>query len=128
MQSLTDCGITADIEIIEKITGGDNVIEVVFSDKARVKYKLIFTWVWDMRYSIENASIERFCEFRKFLQEDLVDNSIFTVEDSDYIKYFEHQVSGTRSVSELKHYILYDRVDTVLDILSTKEPTIHQMT
>ena len=124
MQSLTSCGITADIEIIEKITGGDNVIEVAFSDKARVKYKLVFTWVWDMRYSIENASIDRFCELRKSLQEDLIDNSIFTVENSDYIKYFQHQVSGTRSVSDLKHYILYDRVDTVLDILSAKEPTL----
>ena len=117
MEKLKNCDIIIDIEIIENISGGDQAFEIVFVTKEKEKYKIVFDFVWDMRYSIENASIERFCEFRKCLPDGIIDNGIYIVEESEYIKYFEHQVSGTRPVDELKHYILCDRVDTTLDIL-----------
>lgn len=127
MQRLRNCDIILDIELIELVSGGNEYFEVVFSTKDGSKYKFIFDFVWDMRYSIENASIARFCQFRKCLPEELVHNSVYMVEDSDYIKYFEEQVDGTRPVDELKHYVLLDSVDTTLDVLTLKEPKLIQM-
>jgi len=124
MQKLKNCEITLDIELIELISGGNQEFEVAFLTKDKEKYKLVFDFVWDMRYSIENASIDRFCEFRKCLPENLIDNSVFIVEDSEYIKYFDHQVSGTRPIDDLKHYIISDSIDTTLDVLTTKGPTL----
>jgi hypothetical protein len=80
-----------------------------------------------MRYSIENASIDRFCEFRKCLPEGIIENGIYIVENSEYIKYFENQVSGTRPVDELKHYIFCDNIDTILDVLTEKKPTFVEL-
>jgi hypothetical protein len=124
MECLANCDIIIDIDLIDSITGGNEYFEISFSTKEKGKHKMVFDSVWDMRYSIENASIARFSEFRKCLPEDLIDNSIYTVENSKYIEYFEHQVSGTRSVDKLKHYVLYDNVDTTLDVLTVKKPIL----
>jgi len=124
MESLMNCEITLDIDLIENISGGNQTYEISFSAKDNLKYKLIFRHAWDMRCSIENASIDRFCEFRRYLPEDLIDNNIFLVKNSDYIKYFETQVSGTRPIDALKHYILYDNVDCTIDVLTIEEPTL----
>ena len=124
METLKNCDIFLDIEIIENITGGNEYFEVFFIATDKEKYKLVFDFVWDLRYSIENASIDRFCQIRKCLPPDLVDNSIFTIENSKYIKYFEEQTSGTRHIEGLKHYILYDSVDTTLDVLAAIAPVL----
>lgn len=124
MESLKNCSTIMDIDWIENVSGADQYFEVFFSTKDKIKYKIILERVWDMRWSIENASIDRFCQFRKCLPEGLIDNGIYLVEDSEYIKYFENQVSGTRPVDELKHYIFCDNVDTTLDVLTIKEPMI----
>lgn len=124
MERLTNCNIIIDIDLIELILGGNEHFEVTYSTEKQEKYKLIFDSVWDMRYSIENASIYRFYQFRQCLQEGLVDNSLYIVEESEYIKYFENQVSGTRPINKLKHYILHDKVDTTLDVLTIEEPRL----
>ena len=124
MERLRNCEFIIDIEMIENISGADQYFEVIFSTTDKKKHKFIFKFVWDMRYAIENASIDRFCEFRKRLPEGIIDNGVYVVEDSDYIKYFEHQVSLTRPVDELTHYILCDRVDTTLDILVCKNKPV----
>lgn len=124
MEKLTNCNLILDIEIIESVSGGNQSFEVVFFTTDKEKYKLIFELVWDMRYSVENASIERFCEFRKHLPDGIIDNGIYVVENSDYIKYFQYQVSETLPVDELKHYILCDRVDTTLDVLVDRNDPI----
>ena len=124
MAKLSNCDVLLDIESIELVSGGNQCFEILFVTKNNEKHKMVFDAVWDMRCSIENASIERFCQFRECLPNGLLDNSIYIIEDSEYVKYFEKQVSGTRCVGNLKHYILYDRVDTVLDILTTEEPRL----
>ena len=112
------------IELIELISGGNQKFEILFLTKDKEKYKLIFDFVWDMRYSIENASIERFSRFRECLPEGIIDNSVYIVENSEYIKYFEKQIDGTMPITELKHYIISDSIDTTCDILTTKDPTL----
>lgn len=122
MERLINGDVIVDIDLIELISGGNEYFEVTYSTKEKEKYKIVFDSVWDMRYSIENASIERFCRFRECLPEGIIDSGVYIVEDSEYIKYFERQVDGTMPIGELKHYIIRDSVDTTLDILTTKEP------
>ena len=124
MEKLTNCEIIININLITKISGGDRCFEVIFLTADEEEYKITFGRVWDMRWSIENASIDRFCEFRKCLPEGIVENGIYLVENSKYIKYFEHQVSGTLPVDELKHFILSDNIDTTLDILTLEKPIL----
>ena len=127
METITNWGDTVDIEIIENISGANQYFEIMFSSHDKKKYKFILKDVWDMRYSIENASIDRFCEFRKRLPDGIADNGVYVVKNSEYIKYFEHQVSGTRPVDELKHYIIVDVIDTVIDILTPEKPILVPM-
>jgi len=121
METLANWENIIDIEIIENISGGNQYFEVVFLSHDKKKYKIILNDVWDMRYSIENASIDRFCEFRKRLPDGIVANGIYIVVNSEYKKYFELQVSGTRPTGELTHYLLVDVIDTVLDILTPEK-------
>ena len=121
MERLTNYNFNLDIHLIESIHGGDQEFEIIFYTRNKEKYKMVFDHVWDMRYSIEEASIERFYQFRKHLKEGIKESSVYLVEDSEYIKYFEKQVSGTRPINKLKHYIVSDDIDTTLDILTTKE-------
>jgi len=124
MEKLANCEFVIDIDMIENISGANQSFEVTFSTVNKKKYKFIFNFVYDMRYSVENASIDRFYELRKFLPEGIVDNGIYVVENSEYIKYFEHQVSGTLPIDEMTHYILCDRVDTILDILVCRDKPV----
>lgn len=84
----------------------------------------MFDFVWDMRCSIENAYIDR---STKFLHSERERSSILIILNSKYVKYFEQQSSGTRPIDQLKNYILYDSVDTVVEILSIKEPELIQL-
>jgi len=118
MQSLENCEFVIEILEIEHIVSDSQYFEIFFSTVDGERYKFIFNRVWDMRYSIENASIDRFCKFRKCLPEGIIDTCVYVVKNSDYIKYFEQQVSGTLPTDELTHYIVSDRTDTTLDILA----------
>jgi len=125
MQKLANCEFIINIERIEHLFIEGLRLEIVFSTTDKKRHKFIFDGVLDIRCSIENASIDRFCEFRKCLTGGIIDNSVYVVEDSEYIKYFEHQVSGTHSIDELNHYIVSDNLDTIVDILvDRKKPTI----
>lgn len=127
MERLTNWETTIDIEMIENISGAQQYYEVIFLTKDNERYKFILRDVWDIRCSIENASIERFCEFRKYLPEGLIDNGVYVVEDSEYIKYFEHQVSGTRPMEEIKHYLISDQIDMMIDVLTPEKPVLVKM-
>ncbi|WP_027621741.1 hypothetical protein [Acetivibrio clariflavus] len=124
MEKLKNYSIVIDIEEIELISGANREFEVLLMTKDKKKYKIVFDYVLNMRYSIENASIDRFCNFRKNISENLIDNSFFIVENSEYIKYFKNQVSGTIPADNITHYILFDKVDTVIDVLTEKEPIL----
>lgn len=43
------------------------------------------------------------------------------MENSEYIKYFERQSSDTRPIDEIKNYIIFDAVDTVIEVVTAKE-------
>jgi hypothetical protein len=121
MEKLMNCDITIDIECIEMISGANQCFEIVFSTKDESKFKVVFDFVWDMRYSIENGYIDR---ASKFLHSEKEKSSVLLVEGSEYVKYFENQVSGTRPIDGIKDYILFDAVDTVVEVLTIREPML----
>ena len=121
MERLINCNIVVVIEKIEKISGGNQFFEIYFETPNKTKYKIIFDFVWDIRSSIENAYIER---ASKFFHAEREKSSILMIENSNYIKYFEEQVSGTRPVKEIKDYIISDSVDTVIEVLTINEPVL----
>ena len=124
MEKLVNCNIVITIDKIDKISGGNQYYEVIFSSPDKTKYKIIFDFVWDIRCSIENAYIERSSRFLHYEKEK---SSILLIQDSKFVSYFEKQVSGTRPIKELKNYILFDSVDTVIELLTIKEPVITQI-
>lgn len=121
MEKLINCEIIIDVECIEMIAGANQYFKIVFLTKDKLKFKIIFDFVWGMRYSIENGYIDR---SSKFLHAEKEKSSVLLVEDSEYTKYFENQASGTRPIDALKDYILFDAIDTVVEVLTIKEPTL----
>ena len=121
MEKLVNCDIIISIELIEIVSGGNQAFEILFSTRGKEKYKIIFNFVWDMRYSIENGYIDRFSNFVREIKNE---SNVLLVENSEYVKYFEKQVSGTRSVDQIKNYILFDNIDTVIEILTVSEPLL----
>ena len=112
------------MELIDEFKGGNRDLEIFFTTKNKAKYKLVFKHVWDLRWSIENGYIDRFFEFRKNLPENIIENSIYIVENSEYIEYFIKQISGTLPVNKLVDYLLYDEIDTVMEILANEDPIL----
>jgi hypothetical protein len=124
MEKLVNCHIELEIEMIDKISGGNQEFEIFFTTTDKKKYRIFFERVWDLRYSIENGSIDR---FSKLIRNEKRASSIVLVEDSDYIKYFEQQVSGTLPINKLKNYIMFDAIDTSVDILTLREPVLEEI-
>ena len=124
MEKLVNCKIVIDIEHIERITGGDQFFEIFFTTQDKGECKIVFDNVWDMRYSIENGSLDRFSKILRAVEQK---SGVLLIENSEYIRYFERQVSGTRPTDKLKNYILYDAIDTVIEILSIREPTLFRI-
>ena len=124
MEKLKNCDIVVVIEDIETISGTGQLFEVIFTANDGAKYKFTFDSVWDFRCATENAYIER---GSKFSHEEREKSSILLIENSDYIKYFKEQSSGTRPVNTLKDYIIFDAIDTVVEVLTIKEPTLTRL-
>lgn len=121
MEKLVNCQIVVDIEMIDKIEGGNQYYEIFFTSRDKKRYKITFDFVWEIRCAIENAYIDRFSRFVRGVKEK---SSILLIENSNCIKYLEQQVSGTLPVNGLKNYILFDSVDTVIEVLALKEPVL----
>ena len=119
MEILVNCEIVVDMWLIDKISGGNREVEIFFTSDDKKKYMLYLEDVWDMRVAVENAFLAR--EFKRNVEQI---SSILLVENSEYIKYFERQVCGTYPTDELKHYILFDKIDTVIEVLMLKEPVL----
>ena len=116
--------INVQIELIDYFVGGNQELKVYFTDKEKNKWVLYFDFVWDFRYAIENAFIHRCADMRQQKDAWTEDSSVYIVENSEYIKYFENQISGTCPIDGLKHFLVFDEIDTGLEILTNKEPIL----
>ncbi len=111
------------IELIEHFEGGNQELKVYFIDNEKRKWLLRFDLVWDFRYAIENAFIDR-CYTMERNKTRLEYSSIYMVDNSEYISYFKKQISGSLPTDELKHFLIFDKIDTGLEILTMKEPVL----
>ncbi|TDW20590.1 hypothetical protein EDD63_1112 [Breznakia blatticola] len=124
MEVLVNCNIVVDIETIENISGSNQYFEIIFSTPNKDQYKLKFDSVWDIRCATENGYIDRFSKFERNVKKK---SNILMIENSKYKKYFEHQSSGTRPMEEIENYIISDMIDTVIELLTSQEPTLEKM-
>lgn len=113
-----------DIEFIEEFKGGNREFEIYFSDSVRNKFKLQFNNVLDIRYSVENGFIDRISNMPVDILEN---NRIFVLTDSSYFNNFAIQISGTIPTENIKHYLLFDRIDTGIELLTTSEPMLKEL-
>ena len=147
MEYLVNCNIIMDIDCIDSIIGGygydcgykytDNrgggtQFEMLISNKDKEggsdkRYKLIFGNVWDMRYSTEFANVNRLFDAPEARSKELVDSRVLIVENSEYIKFFDTETVGVIGTDRLKHYHVFDRFDSVFDILAFEEPQLVEL-
>ena len=113
------------IKLIDSITirtcGEGCSINLMDNDKR--KYVLTFDSIDDLRYAIENAFISR---VSKVSREILESNSIFVVEESEYLKNFKYGVDGTIPIEDMKHFLIFDSIDTGIEILTNREPVLER--
>jgi len=129
MERLINCSIVTDIDYIEHISfwplsGRDQEFEILFStgheERGDYKrYKLIFRDVWDLRCSNELVSVGRGDQFLE-RPKGRAKNNIFIVENSELISEFVQHMSS----NQLKHFFLHDNLDSIIDILATKDPEL----
>ena len=124
MEVLTNCGIVVEIENIINIVGGNQEFKILALTKDRGKIEICIDNVWSMQYSIENVNISRFCHYREYNELPPPYSSIMTVEESSYLAVVKKEIGETYPSENLKHYIIIDKVDTVLDIVALTEPKI----
>ena len=121
METLVDSNLILEIEYINEISVKDQCLKMWITLSDKTKCILFFDYVWDFRYSIENACFLRMSEL---CHKEKEKSSVLMITNSEYIKYFERQVLGTRPISELKNYIVYDKVNTVVELLALKPPKV----
>lgn len=119
LEILTNCDLLLDIELIECIISKDGLLEIYTVLNDKTPCVIYFDAVWDYRCSIEAACIER---FSGFLRNTNHNSSILIVNNSEYVKYFTLQSSGTRPTAALVEYIVFDKVDCVISVLSENKP------
>ena len=113
-----------EIELIDRFEGGNQRLWVYFTDTEKKKWVLFFDFTWDFRYAIEFAFIGRCYNMEKNRARDGF-RSVYLVEDSEYIKYFANQAAGTVPTDTLKHFLIFDQIDTGLEILTPDEPVLY---
>ncbi|MFD2131022.1 hypothetical protein ACFSKI_07215 [Pseudogracilibacillus auburnensis] len=113
-----------DIELIEEIKGSNREFEIYFSNSVNNKFKLQFNNVFDIRYSVENGFIDR---VSKMPVDILRNNRIFMLKNSSYFNNFTYQISGTIPTDNIKHFLLFDRVDTGIELLTTSDPILTKL-
>lgn len=109
------------IELIESFSGGNRECVINFVDKQNRRGQLFFVNVFDFRYAIENAFIDRLSNIPQSV---LGGNSIYIVDKSDFKSRFEKQISGTISVESIRHVVVFDEVDTGIEILTNQAPVL----
>jgi hypothetical protein len=123
---IIDSGITIDIELIERVTGGNRQFEVLFATRKDIHhyptwYTLAFGHVLEFRYVIEEGFINRSYEFSS---PSPWSSSIALVGNSTLTESFLKNVPWYGTSKEVMHYILFDRTDTVIELLTFEKPIL----
>jgi len=119
------------IHYIENFSGGNGECTVTFKDTQGKRFELYFHSICDFRYAIENAFIVRDYEIKWAAPFYLTNNervNMWTVENSKYKEYYEYQVRYTDpDIHKIIHFVLFDEVDTGIEILAYNEPVLREI-
>jgi hypothetical protein len=108
------------VSSIERVFGsGDRNCTVRFSDELGDVRSLDLPYVCDFRYAPGNGGVESSPVSR---QVGFYGDGLYLVEDSSYMTYFEHQVTGTFPVDGIRHFVLVDVSGARMDFLALEEP------
>ena len=110
-----------DVYEITSYVGSIAIASINFTAKDKSKHTLFFENVLSLKYTTENGFINRLYNVPR---EVLRSNRIFVVEDSEYLKDFEYEVSGTIPIDDVRHFIIFDTIDTGIEILTTHKPIL----
>ncbi len=113
-----------DMPNVEHITSASVLqgeAKIHFENFDKICYELHFPIVYDFRQCVEVAFIARKFEGNT---EDRRKYSVFLVENSEWIKSFISSSDGVYGYNEGEylHYIIYDAIDTIIEIIATKPP------
>lgn len=124
METLRNSGFFTTIEKITGIIWDEGQLKITICSNEEKQYTLFFQHIWDFRCATEHGFIDRFCRFRESLSPDIVDNGFYIVENSDYVEYFLRQGGMLLLLDDITDYLFSDKVDTVIEVLSSVEPQI----
>lgn len=97
-------------------------LEFVFSsiiDNSSNKLKVVFDWVHSFRVTDEGDLLKM-----QYEQKGLMLTSIYVVENSKYIKWFNEQSGHIHD--DVVHY-MFSTVEDVIDVLSSVKPSLEAM-
>jgi hypothetical protein len=113
------------IEHIYRFTGGDQECTIFYLDKKKRKYALYFDCIIDFRYTVEDAFCNRSAQEPWTAPSEGA--SVLTVEDSDYLKFFEDQSAGIFPTDGIRHFIIFDDIDTAIELLAEGDPVLTEL-
>ena len=76
-------------EHIYEVSGGDRECRIFFSNVAKQKHALHFDEIVDFRYAVKDTFRDRIA--KQSWSNSVAVAGLYTVESSDYVKYFEDQ-------------------------------------
>ena len=111
---------------VQEITSAlvlESEAKIYFDDFENNKYELHFPIVYDFRQCVEVAFIARKFEF---YEDSNIKFALYRVENSEMIKKFISDSDGAygQNAGDFHHYIIFDSIDTHIEIISTKVPQI----
>jgi len=110
-----------DIYEITSYVGSITRATINFTTEDKSQHTLFFENVLSLKYTTENGFINRFYNVPSGV---LGSNSIYIVKDSEYLKNFEYEVSGTIPTDDVRHFLVLDSIDTGIEILTTHDPIL----
>ncbi|QDK70399.1 hypothetical protein [Lactococcus protaetiae] len=130
MEMVIDSEFIYKILVIREIWEDEGTFHFIFETQterelaSKEYYELSFSRVVGMEYSI--MAINRL-RFSKLTAKDELNSNICLIENSEWIKNLDEYFIDIYQPKNLKHYLIIDSSDTVIDILADGHPTLEKI-
>ena len=122
METWEKCaGSQLDIKQTYKVAFEEGGCSLMVTTQQRRLEKIEFPYVYDFRYTLREVLVSRMANFTQD-----GGTGIYLVKESSYLRYFEQQVSGTISLSDVKHYVILSASGYCAELLSPDEPIVSE--
>lgn len=121
MEKTVNANVVICIEDIKSVTGIGDHYEIYAKTMDGDKVRIIFDHTVMIHCTIEDGGLNRWPSFEHCEQES---SSILQIENSRTMKQFEQQSQGNYPLDGLKEYLVYDEIDTFIEVLTYDEPRL----